>query len=181
MLASYARQDYANLPGRLPLAGDERLVDAGGGVGVLAQPLRARWPDLDLVLLDRPEVLALVDTETLKHVRVHAANLLEPWGLRADAVLLARVLHDWPDDAALTILQRSREALPVGGRLFIVEMLLAEQALDGGLCDLHLLAVTGGRERSRVDLGALLHKSGFDLLDVIDLSEIPSLLIAEAQ
>lgn len=39
------------------------------------------------------------------------------------------------------ILRHAREAIPAGGRLFIVEMVLPEAGFAGSLCDLHLLMV----------------------------------------
>jgi hypothetical protein len=74
--------------------------------------------------------------------------MFAPWPARADAIVLARALHDWPDDQAVQILRRAREALAPGGRVYVVELVRAEQGFGGALLDLHMLAVTGGRERT---------------------------------
>ena len=72
-------------------------------------------------------------------------------------MILARVLHDWDDASALRLLRtRTRRALPPEGRVFVIEMALPEDRTAGGLCDLHLLAVTGGRERTASEYAALL-------------------------
>lgn len=99
MLRSYARHDYAAVPAALPLRGDEVIVDAGGGLGVLSEGIARAWPDTRVVLLDRPEVVAMVDVapELLPRVEVIGADLFAPWPVRGDAVVLARVLHDWND------------------------------------------------------------------------------------
>ena len=68
--------------------------------------------------------------------------------LKADAVVMARVLHDWDDSKAIQLLRHAHSALPKGGKLFVVEMLLSEDSMMGSLCDLHLLMVTGGAERT---------------------------------
>lgn len=73
------------------------------------------------------------------------AALREPWHLRADVVLLARVLHDWNDNTALRILRQAHSALVRGGQIFVVEMLIPEEDVAGSLCDLHLLMATGAR------------------------------------
>lgn len=49
----------------------------------------------------------------------------------------------------LVILQRAREALDHGGRLNVVETVLDEGDASGGLLDLNMLVMTGGRERTQ--------------------------------
>lgn len=94
------------------------------------------------------------------HMAAVAGNLWEPWPVRVDVVVLARVLHDWDDDAATTVLERARAALRPGGRIAVVEMLRDESTHYGGLCGLHLLAVTGGRERTFAEFAALFARAG---------------------
>ena len=146
-------------------------MDAGGGVGVLAESVLRRHAGVNVTLLERPEVLRLVSVprELGQRLELCPADLFEPWGVRGDAVLLARVIHDWGDAAAGRILRNARDALPAGGRVFLVEMVLPQEAMAGGLCDLHLLMAAGGQERTEAQYGALLERAGFDLLEVRDL------------
>lgn len=183
MLRSYARHDYAAVPDALELGGDEVVIDAGGGVGVIAEPLLRRHARLRVLLLDRPEVVRLVDVpgDLRERLCVRATDILEPWGVRGDAVLLARVLHDWDDARAERILRHARGALADGGRVFIVEMVLAEEGAAGGLCDLHLLVATGGRERTAPEYEALLGRCGFELREVRALPSLPSVIVGVAR
>jgi hypothetical protein len=182
MLQSYARHDYAAVPDALKLRGDELVIDAGGGLGVLARMLLARHPGLRVVLIDRPEVvehagsLGQEDRLTLR-----PADLFAPWEIQGDAVVMSRVLHDWDDDRALRLLRHARDALPVGGRLFVVEMLMPEDGVAGSLCDLHLLMATGGRERTATELTSLLERADFALERVTHLPALPSLIVGEAR
>ena len=57
--------------------------------------------------------------------------------------------------------------------------LLPEDGFSGGLCDLHLLAVTGGRERTRSEVEALLGAAGFVGSKSSEMTSLPSVLIAE--
>ena len=57
MLTSYALHDYAAVPAALGLRGDERVIDAGGGLGALAGLLVEAYPGLRVTVLDRPEVV----------------------------------------------------------------------------------------------------------------------------
>lgn len=58
MLTSYALHDYGPVPATPGLQGDERAIDAGGGLGALAGLPVEAFPDLRVTVLDRPEVVA---------------------------------------------------------------------------------------------------------------------------
>jgi hypothetical protein len=183
MLRSYARHDYAAVPDALDLRGDEVVIDAGGGVGVLAELLLRRHPRLRVVLLERAEVVPLIDAplELGGRLDARAVDIMSPWGVTGDAVVLARVLHDWDDGRAATILRHARAALPRGGHVFVVEMVLPDDGSAGGLCDLHLLMSSGGRERAAREYGALLASSGFELREVRPLPALPSVMVGVAR
>jgi SAM-dependent methyltransferase len=182
-LAAYARHDYAPLADAIDGGRHELLIDAGGGHGVLVTMLLERHSRLRAVLLDRPEVLehAALAASIGGRVKKVVADFFEPWPERADAIVLARVLHDWNDDAALRLLRHARTSLMPAGRLYVAEMLLDESGYAGGLCDLHLLVVTGGRERTHAQYRQLLEDAGFALIERQPLASIVSLLIAEAR
>ena len=182
MLTSYALHDYGSVPNALGLQGDERVIDAGGGLGALAELLVDAYPRLHVTVIDRPEVVArAARKELMDRVTFCAADLFAPWGIPGDAVILCRVLHDWDDAPAHRLLRHAHRALPSGGRLFVVEMVLSEDRPAGGLCDLHLLAVTGGRERTVDQYAALFDRAGFALDDVRRLSALPSIVVGIAK
>lgn len=178
MLRSYARHDYAEVCRALDLHGDERVVDAGGGLGVLAQRILDAHPSAEVTILERPEVVTMAPPSS--DVRWLRGSLFEPWGIEADAVVLSRVLHDWDDTEALQILVQARAVLPRDGRLYIVEMLIPDESVAGALCDLHLLMATGGRERSAEHFGRLLSAAGFELAEVRRLPALPSVIVGVA-
>lgn len=183
MLQSYARHDYPLLPRVLGLAGHERVIDAGGGLGVFANLLLDEYPGLEVVVFDRGEVVRQGRAENAQRRGLSwcDGDLFEPWNLQADAVVLARVLHDWDDTAAQRILRQAREALVPGGRVYILEMVLPEQGYAGGLCDLHLLAVTGGQERTEDDYRKLLTAEQFELVEVRRTPALPSVIVGVAR
>jgi hypothetical protein len=179
-LLGYARHDYATLVDALPTSAGQRVIDAGGGSGGLADLLLDRRPDLEVVLLDRPEVLSLRESERSGLVR-HPADLFTDWRIQGDLVILARVLHDWDDEHALAILTRAKAALRPTGRLVVVELLLSDPAsgdYGGGLCDLHLLVCHGGLERDLRQWTELLARAGFVLEYVQSLNSVPSMMVA---
>jgi len=182
MLRSYARHDYQSIADVLNFTGSERVIDAGGGLGELAGLLLVKYPTLQLSVLDRPEVIEQAIATHPQRNEIHwvASDLFADWRIAADAIVMARILHDWDDADALRILIRARESLSSGGCLHVVEMLLSDGDSGGALCDLHLLMVTGGRERNLSQYADLLMRSGFSLKEVTRLNVLSSILTAEA-
>lgn len=182
MLRSYARHDYPVVALALDLRGDERILDAGGGLGAFAEMVQEAYPRAQVTVLDRPEVVEQGRSLAAQTGRLewHVADLFEPWGIEADAVLLSRVLHDWDDAGARRILSRARAALPIGGRVFVIEMLIPEGGVAGALCDLHLLMATGGRERSAAEIARLLGETGFRFDGVRTVAALPSIVVGVA-
>jgi SAM-dependent methyltransferase len=158
MLRSYALHDYADLVGRLPLRSGDIVLDAGGGTGVLAGLIAAHWPEVRVVALDLPPVVGRVPRGS--RTAAVGGDLFGPWPVKADLVILARVLHDWDDEAATQILEHARSALRPDGRIAVIEMLRDEDTHYGGLCGLHLLAVNGGRERTFAEFERLFSTAG---------------------
>jgi len=79
-------------------------------------------------------------------------------------------VHDWPDARAAAILGNCGKALKGGGRVILIERLmpaLANDAPDTVRVDLHMLAVTGGRERSEAEYRQLLEAAGFSLRRIV--------------
>ena len=181
MLSSYALHDYAAVPAAFGLRGDERAIDAGGGMGAMARLLVEAHPGLRVTVLDRPEVVERAEHHGRDHrVTFRALDLFGSWDIEGDAVILARVLHDWDDARALRLLRHARHALRPGGRLFVVEMILPEDGSAGGLCDLHLLMATGGRERTESDYVVLFGEAGFAYDGVRRLPALPSIIVGVA-
>ncbi len=180
MLASYAAHDYPALVDALPIRKSTRMIDAGGGSGTLAFAILQRHRGAQVTVLERPEVAALVRCELAPgRLQAVAGDLRQTWSIRGNLVLFSRVLHDWSDDIALVILRQARAALDPGGSVAIIEMLLEEENFRGGLCDLHVLCVTGGRERTFADYAKLLQQAGFSAIERHSVASLTQLIMAK--
>ena len=180
--ASYARHDYQTLAQAFDFGVHDHILDAGGGTGELAFALLRAYPDMTATVMDLPEVVREAEPpDNLKgRCRFAAGDFFAPWPVRSDAVLLARVLHDWPDDDAVRILARAREAMPESGTLYVIEMVLDDDTDAGGLLDLNMLIVAGGAERSEEQFRRLLGSAGFELLEVVPTPSVSSVIRARA-
>ena len=139
------------------------VVDVGGGGGVLLRAVRDRAPHADLVLFDRPEVVAAVDDPGLRTVGGDFFARV-PGG--ADLYLLSRVLHDWGDGDATAVLRTCRAAMRPDSVLAVVEAVLPERAVADPAAvrmDLHMLVLLRGRERTVGEFAALFDAAGLRL------------------
>ena len=176
MLRSYAIHDYENTASLFDILDNQTVFDAGGGLGIFATYLQTQFPEANIVLGDLADVVALS-----AHTNKLAFDLFSDWPISANHVLLARVLHDWVDDDATTILKNAAKALTKNGRIHVVEMLLNDVDSSGSLCDLHLLAVTGGQERTVGCFEKLAKYAGLKVLGVKKIQGLASIVEMEPE
>ena len=136
-------------------AGVKTIMDVGGGNGSLALLILAKHPQLKGKVFDLPYIeaqakLGIQAAGAAHRCEFHAGDFFQEVPKGADLHTLKFILHDWNDDECVQILRRCREALPPGGRVLIVEMLVPEEIRPDFvmLMDLNMLVMTGGRERT---------------------------------
>ena len=88
---------------------------------------------------------------------------------KGDAYILRHIIHDWDDEKSVRILRRCREAMLPGGRVLIVESVLpaGDEPHPGKWLDIIMLAVPGGKERTRPEYEALLRAAGLKLERIV--------------
>ncbi len=147
------------------------IADIGGGRGHLLQAVLERAPRAAGILFDLPQVVAATArAEPLPpRTEVVAGDFFKDPLPAADAYLLMDLIHDWPDADASRILAAVRAAAPPHARVLIIETLVPETAGPhfGKTLDVIMLAVTGGRERTRTRYAELLAAAGLPLENVL--------------
>jgi O-methyltransferase domain len=171
-MAARTTQHAAAIVAGYDWAGFRTIVDIGGADGTLLTSILAAAPSARGVIFDQPRMQAAAER------RIAAKRLQQrctftggdffasvpPGG---DAYLLKYVLHDWDDTQVVAILRNVRRVAPLHTRLLVVEPLLPDDdapALETAMMDVAMLAVSGGRERTRAEFAALYECSGFRLL-----------------
>lgn len=104
-----------------------RLLEVGGGDGSLAASLLEAQPGLTVDVYNLPACEPLV--ERTREARglgerlgfVGGDFLREPLPRGYTALSFVRVLHDWPEETARSLLRAAFEALSSGGRILICE------------------------------------------------------------
>ncbi len=153
------------------------VADIGGGKGTfLAAILNAR-PELRGVLLDMKRSVDvareyLADQGVADRTEVVVGDFFAQVPAGAEVYLLSHIIHNWSDEECLEILRVVRSAMPAGGRLLVVDMVLPDDDRPHWSKDLdiRMLSVFDGKERSEAEFTKLLGSAGFRVDQVVDLS-----------
>ena len=160
---AFTRHEAELVAARLDLARVGLIVDVGGGRGALLRALLARAGRARGVLFDLPHVVAAAARDACEGVEAVAGDFFESVPAGGDLYALKHVLHNWGDDEAGRILGNCRAACPAGGRLLVLDAVLAPDNRPdlARLLDLEMRVLCGGRERRKPELRRLLQEAGW--------------------
>lgn len=158
-------------------SGSRSIVDVGGGHGTLLAEILTTVPSARGVLFDAPHVADVARTKLAERglqARCEAVggDFFASVPAGHDTYVIKNVLHDWPDDQAVAILGQIARAMPVRGKLLVVEQLVTppdrKQLNLAKIIDMIMLCLTeGGRERTEVEYREILRRAGFRLERVV--------------
>ncbi|PIA64698.1 hypothetical protein AQUCO_00100272v1 [Aquilegia coerulea] len=141
------------------------LVDVGGGIGTTSNMIISKYPSLKAINFDLPHVIANAPKcPGMDHVGGDMFVKVP----KGDAIFMKWILHDWSDELCTKALKNCYEALPLNGKMIIVESIIPElpetnlatqYVLHG---DSIMLALSpGGKERTEKELEDLSINAGF--------------------
>lgn len=163
----------------------DTIVDVGGGTGNMLATIFERHPIRSGVLFELPRVVreasALLDERGVAdRITCEAGNFFEQVPEGGDVYVLSHILHDWRREECLSVLRNCRAVMKPDARLLIVEMVLPEDGSQhlGYELDIVMLALTGGRERTKPEYAALLEEAGLRLERVISTASPASIVEA---
>ena len=140
-----------------------KVVDIGGGTGMLlAEVLRAH-PGVSGVLVDLPRTVAraaatFAAAGVAERVRLVGQSFFDQMPSGADLYLMKNVLSDWPDADALLLLTRCAEALGARGRLVVLGGVSPDS--EGASTELLMLVLVGGKGRTLSEFAQLAMRAG---------------------
>ncbi|MEH1123481.1 methyltransferase [Micromonospora sp. CPCC 206061] len=126
------------------------VVDIGGGDGTLLVALLRAHPALRGTVVDRspePAKRTLQEAGLSERANVVAGSFFEPLPRGAGGYVLSRIQSNWSDADLRTILSRCAEASGAGGKVIVIDELVADVAVATE-SDLRMLVYFGGRERT---------------------------------
>lgn len=184
MVAAHATEPDA-VAEAYDFSGLASLVDVGGGIGTLLAAILHANPSLHGVLFDQPSVVeqakgVMAATQLADRCDFVAGDFFESVPDGGHAYLLSHILHDWGEDACLTILRNCRRAMRDDGRVLIVEMVIppGDEPHRGKVFDLLMLVLYAGQERTAEEYGELLAKADLRLERVVPTNSSVSIVEA---
>jgi hypothetical protein len=155
-------------------SGINKLVDVGGGHGLLLASILSKYPKMTAVLYDEPTVItgakdALAAHGVADRCEVVGGDFFQSAPAGGDAYILKHIIHDWSDEDCMMILSHCRAGMMAGGKVLIVEMVIPERNVPSvsKFLDLEMLLFLTGCERTEAEYRTLLDRAGFDLTTVV--------------
>ena len=164
-----------------------RIVDIGGGQGLLLGEILLACPASRGVLFDQPQVVesgTLMTTPGLENrVETVAGSFFDAIPSGGDAYVMKVILHDWDDDKAIEILRACSRAMSPAATLVVIERVIAppNQIAEAKFSDLNMLVTHGALERTREEFVDLFAKGGFRLDQVIPTRSPLSVIIGRVR
>lgn len=168
-------------------AGVETLVDIAGGHGRMLTGILNANPNTRGILFDLPHVIAGAREKVAASTAAERVELVEgdffasvPRG--GDAYIMKHIIHDWDDERALAILKNIKQAMNPGGRVLLVEAIIADGNNQdfGKLLDIEMLVSPGGKERTATEYRELFAGAGLKLARIVPTKSPYSVLEAVA-
>ncbi len=147
------------------------VVDIGGGTVELLAAVMVKYPQIQGILFERPDVIAVITRApnvATDRFKVVGGDFLEGVPEGADLYVLKNVIHDWDDTKAVQILSNCRRAMNERGRVALNEAVIGPtgQTFFGKLMDIWMLTTTGGIERTEQQYAEILQCAGMRLVRV---------------
>ncbi len=155
-------------------ADTQKLVDVGGGHGLLLASILQQYPHMHGVLLEMPAIVdaarpLLESYGVAERCERVAGNFFEGVPAGGDTYIMKHIIHDWNDEQCVAILQHCRNGMTANGKVLVVEMVLPEgnEPSLGKFLDLQMLLFLPGCERTEAEYRQLFDRAGLELTRII--------------
>jgi hypothetical protein len=158
------------------------IVDVGGGHGLLLATILARNPQLKGTLYDMPHVVKGATSGPLKSVMerctIASGDMFSSVPGGADGYIMKHIIHDWPDEECLKILNACRACVNPGGKLLVVDHVIppGNDFTPGKFLDLQMMIFPGGCERTEKQFRELFAAAGWRLSRILPTSAPESIV-----
>ncbi|WP_404790296.1 methyltransferase [Altericista sp. CCNU0014] len=183
-ISGWAKNTHAAIVHSYDFSGIETIVDVAGGHGALIAAILNANPHMKGVLFDLPHVIseakAFLQSSGVAHrCATSTGNFFHSVPPDGDAYIIAHTIHNWDNEACLSILQSIRKSMPHKSRLLVLEMVMpvGNEPHFSKWLDLDMLMMfSGGRERTEAEYRELFSAAGFELTQIVPTS-CPSSII----
>ncbi|EFA76409.1 O-methyltransferase family 2 protein [Heterostelium album PN500] len=160
----------------------EKVVDLGGGQGLLLKNILANYPNIKEGI--NFDIKSVIENNS------HGENLDKRYTDQSgdffvsvpesDCYVLKSIIHDWNDECAVNIFKTISKSIRPGGKIYVYDLIndlnLKNEKNQAGWNDIHMLMVCNGKERTPQDWEYLAKHSGFKIDEIRRHSTIPNTL-----
>jgi hypothetical protein len=169
----YALDDYKDLPTIIDFSIHKSVMDVGGSLGAVIKLIKQSYPDLKCFLFELERVLECVSFTDIVKIQ---GDFFQVIPNNADVIILARVLHDWDDVKAHSILSNCMKALPENGTLYIIENCTDKINNKLSLLSLNMTVMCQSFERTSTAYISLCEAVSFKYIQSKKLNELQTIL-----
>jgi predicted metal-binding protein/ubiquinone/menaquinone biosynthesis C-methylase UbiE len=161
------------------------ILDVGAGSGAISAAFLERFPKVNAVFLDLPDVLECARVFVAyrgfdKRTRYCPANILAPWQVSKqsfDLVILSNILHAYSEKELPHILQSAAACLTERGILLIHDFFLEHCPEKAALSDLNMFINThNGKVFQGTSVQELVRRLGLFCTDLVPLGRDTAVL-----
>ncbi|KAJ0007669.1 hypothetical protein Pint_29899 [Pistacia integerrima] len=146
------------------------LVDVGGGTGRCLNMIVSKYPSIKGINFDLPHVTQSAPSYPgIEHV---GGDMFESVPT-ADAIMIKDTCHNWSDENCIKLLKNCYKALPVNGKLIIINVILLEEP-DSSKASMYVSGLDNimfmqpsGKERTVKEFETLCKIAGFSNFQVV--------------
>ncbi|KAI1086710.1 S-adenosyl-L-methionine-dependent methyltransferase [Rostrohypoxylon terebratum] len=155
------------------------FVDVAGASGHQCVALKQKYPELPgrVIVQDRPEVIQQVKENPLPGfdgMEAECHDIFKPQPVKgARAYYLRNILHNWPDDKCVEILQNIKVSMTKDSKILIDDMVLPERGAHWRATqfDFIMYSYFGAMERTYAQWEALLDKAGLKISKSVEYTK----------
>lgn len=161
-------------------SGAGTVADIGGGLGHLVIALLQKYPNLNGILVDLPEVIPVAKAKNPAPAAVSSRLEYVDQDFfervpSAGVYVLKHIIHDWDDAHCLRLLQNCHQSMKGNGRIICVDTVVPPMGDTSGVAakffDLLMMAGVRGKERTLRQWEELYAATGFRLTTVTPLQD----------
>ena len=164
------------------------LLDVGGGSAIYTIEAAKSNPNVKGVVFELPTIKPITEEyveEASLSDRIKVAPgdfFMDSFPSPVDVVLFSNILHDWPDEANVQLIDKAYQCLAPGGRIVISELLLSDDikssTVSSTSMNVIMLPYTKGRQYRAKELFLRLERAGFVEPHVTKLVDDYDLVVA---